>query len=170
MKTYSVKLNDIKREMHVVDASDKILGRVATEIASLLMGKHKAMFSRNADVGDSVTVINANKVRVTGKKPIQKNYYRHSNYPGGMTITPYQKMMEEHPDRIVLFAVDGMLPQNHLHDRMLKRLKVYAGQVPSKKTAETVEVKAEVKKITKKSVIRNIVVKQEVVAKKEAKR
>lgn len=171
MKTYSVKLDDIKREMHVIDASDKILGRVATEIAALLMGKHKAMFSRNTDVGDSVTVINAKKVRVTGKKPQQKNYYRHSNYPGGMTITSYEKMMDEHPDRIVLFAVDGMLPQNHLHDRMLKRLKVYAGPVPSKaKAGEPVEAKVEVKKITKKSVIRNIVVKQEVVAKKEAKR
>ncbi len=171
MKTYSVKQGDIKREMHIVDASDKILGRVATEIASLLMGKHKAIFSRNTDVGDSVTVINAAKVRVTGKKNQQKNYYRHSNYPGGMTITSYETMMAEHPDRIVLFAVDGMLPQNHLHDRMLKRLKVYAGQIPSsQKAAEPVEVKVEPKKITKKSVIRNIAVKQEIVVKKEAKR
>jgi large subunit ribosomal protein L13 len=172
MKTYSVKLTDIKREMHVIDATDKILGRVATQIASLLMGKHKAMFSRNADVGDSVTVINADKVQVTGKKPLQKNYYRHSNYPGGMTITPYEKMMKEHPDRIIWFAVDGMLPQNHLHDRMLKRLKVYAGQVTSgAKVKQVVEEKVEIKKaITKKSVIRKIAVKQEVVAKKEAKR
>jgi large subunit ribosomal protein L13 len=172
MKTYSVKLTDIKREMHIVDVADKILGRVATEIASLLMGKHKAMFSRNADVGDSVTVINADKVQVTGKKPLQKNYYRHSNYPGGMSIIPYEKMMKEHPDRIIWFAVDGMLPQNHLHDRMLKRLKVYAGPVPLKgKAALAVEEKIEVKKaITKKSVIRKIAVKQEVVTKKEAKR
>jgi large subunit ribosomal protein L13 len=171
MKTYSVKLTDIKREMHVVDAADKILGRVATEIAALLMGKHKAMFSRNADVGDSVTVINAEKVQVTGKKAQQKNYYRHSNYPGGMTITSYEKMMAEHPDRIVWFAVDGMIPQNHLHDRMLKRLKVYAGPVPSRtKISQAIEEKAEVKKITKKSVIRKVAVKQEVVAKKEAKR
>jgi len=158
--------------MHVIDATDKILGRVATEIASLLMGKHKAMFSRSADVGDSVTVLNAEKVQVTGKKPQQKNYYRHSNYPGGMTTTPYEKMMKEHPDRIILFAVDGMLPQNHLHDRMMKRLKVYAGPVPvSANAKQAVEEQVEVKKVlTAKSVIKKIRVKQEVVAKKEGKR
>jgi large subunit ribosomal protein L13 len=171
MKTYSVKLVDVKREVHVVDATDKILGRIATEIAALLMGKHKAMFSRNIDVGDSVMVINASKIQITGKKPQQKNYYRHSNYPGGMTITPYAKMLDEHPDRIVLFAVDGMLPQNHLHDRMMKRLKVYAGAIPPTGKAAAVEEKVEVKKaLTKKSVIRKVAVKQEVVAKKEAKR
>jgi large subunit ribosomal protein L13 len=172
MKTYSVKPDDIKREMHIIDATDKILGRVATEIASLLMGKHKAMFSRATDVGDSVTVVNAKKVQVTGKKPQQKNYYRHSNYPGGMTITTYEEMMKTHPDRIILFAVDGMLPQNHLHDRMMKRLKVYAGPVPvSSKAKQLVEEQVEVKKaVTKKSVIRKVYVKQEVVAKKEGKR
>lgn len=130
MKTYSVKPDDIKREAHVIDAADKILGRVATQIASLLMGKHKAMFSRNADIGDSVTVINAEKVRVTGKKPQQKLYYRHSNYPGGFRTITYERLMIEHPDRIITFAVDGMLPMNHLHDRMMKRLKVYAGAIP----------------------------------------
>lgn len=171
MKTYSVKSVDVKREVHVVDARDKILGRIATEIAALLMGKHKAIFSRNVDVGDIVTVINASKIHVTGKKPQQKNYYRHSNYPGGMTITPYDKMMKEHPDRIILFAVDGMLPQNHLHDRMLKRLKVYAGAVPVAGATAPVEEKVEIKKaLTRKSVIRNVYVKQEVVQKKEGKR
>jgi large subunit ribosomal protein L13 len=172
MKTYSVKLTDIKREMHVIDATDKILGRVATEIASLLMGKHKAMFSRNADVGDNVTVINAEKVQVTGKKPQQKNYYRHSNYPGGLSTIPYEKMMVDHPERIILFAVDGMLPQNHLHDRVMKRLKVYAGPIPlTGKAAQAAEEKVEVKKaVTKKSVIRKVAVKQELVTKKEAKR
>ena len=89
MKTYSVKQGDIKRETHVIDAADKILGRVATEIATLFMGKHKAMFSRNADMGDCVTVINAEKVQVTGKKPEQKFYYRHSNYPGGFKQISY---------------------------------------------------------------------------------
>jgi large subunit ribosomal protein L13 len=127
MKTYSVKQDDIKRETHVVDVADKILGRVATEIAALLMGKHKAMFSRNADIGDCVTVINAEKVQVTGKKPQQKIYYWHSNYPGGFKSISYEKLMQEHPERIISFAVDGMLPHNHLHDRMMKRLKVYAG-------------------------------------------
>jgi len=149
MKTYSVKQGDIKRETHVIDASDKILGRLATEIASLLMGKHKAMFSRNADIGDSVTVVNAEKIQVTGKKPEQKFYYRHSNYPGGFRQTSYLTLMAEHPDRIISFAVDGMLPQNHLHDRMLKRLKVYAGSVPGKGVVEaekTVEVKPKIKR------------------------
>jgi large subunit ribosomal protein L13 len=155
MKTYSVKPDDIKRETHVIDASDKILGRLATEIACLLMGKNKAMFSRNADVGDCVTVINATKIQVTGKKPEQKFYYRHSNYPGGFRQIPYTSMMEDHPDRIITFAVDGMLPQNHLHDKMLKRLKVYAGAVPGKGAAaaeKPVEVKAKIKRAEIKKV------------------
>jgi large subunit ribosomal protein L13 len=149
MKTYSVKPEDIKRETHVIDAADKILGRLATEIASLLMGKHKVLFSRNADVGDCVTVINAQKIQVTGKKPEQKLYYRHSNYPGGFRKIPYTSMMEDHPERIIGFAVDGMLPQNHLHDKMLKRLKVYAGAIPGKGAVaevKPVEVKAKVKR------------------------
>ena len=136
MKTYSVKPDDIVRKTHVIDAADRILGRVATEIATLLMGKHKAIFSRNADMGDCVTVINAEKVQVTGKKPKQKLYYRHSNYPGGFRTITYERLMIEHPDRIILFAVDGMLPQNHLHDKMMKRLKVYAGAIPVKSKAQ----------------------------------
>ena len=147
MKTYSVKQGDIKRETHIIDAKEKILGRVAAEIASLLMGKHKAMFSRNADVGDCVTVINAEKVQVTGKKPQQKMYYWHSNYPGGFKSISYENLMAQHPERIISFAVDGMLPHNHLHDKVMKRLKVYAGPVPGKNQIEKpVEVKAHVKK------------------------
>lgn len=167
MKTYSVKSGDIKRETHMIDASDKILGRLATEIASLLMGKHKAIFSRNADIGDIVTVVNAQKIKITGKKPEQKLYYRHSNYPGGFRQIPYQTMMAQHPERIISFAVDGMLPQNHLHDRMLKRLKVYAGPLPGKGVVEEkpVEVKAKIKKAE----IRNIAVK-EAKERKEGKR
>jgi len=153
MKTYSVKRDDIKRETHVVDVTDKILGRVATEIAGLLMGKHKPMFSRNADIGDCVTVINAEKVQVTGKKPQQKIYYWHSNYPGGFKNISYEKLMQEHPERIISFAVDGMLPHNHLHDRMMKRLKVYAGSEPVeakvKKVAAPVETKAKKANIKK---------------------
>jgi large subunit ribosomal protein L13 len=159
MKTYSVKKGDITREMHVIDASDKILGRLAAEIASLLMGKHKAMFSRNADIGDSVTVVNAEKIQVTGKKPDQKLYYRHSNYPGGFRQIPYRAMMAEHPDRIISFAVDGMLPQNHLHDRMLKRLKVYAGPQPVKGAVEA-EKPVEVKAKVKRAEIRKVAVKE----------
>ena len=167
MKTYSVKPNDIKRETHVVDVADKILGRVATEIASLLMGKHKAIFSRNADVGDCVTVINCEKIQVTGKKPLQKLYYRHSNYPGGFRKITYERLMVEHPDRIISFAVDGMLPQNHLHDKMMKRLKVYAGPVPGKMK---VEKPAEVKPKIKRAEIRKIPVEAKATQKKQAKR
>jgi large subunit ribosomal protein L13 len=158
MKTYSVKQDDIKRDTHVVDATDKILGRVATEIATLLMGKHKVMFSRNADVGDCVTVINAEKVQVTGKKPVQKMYYRHSNYPGGFRQTTYATMMVEHPDRIILFAVDGMLPQNHLHDKMMKRLKVFAG--PEAVKSRVVKPAAPVKRGIKKADIKKVAMKE----------
>ncbi len=168
MKTYSVKPIDIKRETHVVDAADKILGHVATEIATLLMGKNKAMFSRNADVGDCVTVINAQKVRVTGKKPQQKIYYWHSNYPGGFKSISYEKLMVEHPERIISFAVDGMLPHNHLHDKMMKRLKVFAG---SEQTEARLKKPVSVEtKTRKRAEIRKIAVKVEPKVKKEAKR
>jgi large subunit ribosomal protein L13 len=127
-KTYVLKGGEIKREQHTVDVADKILGRVATEIASLLMGKHKVAFSRNVDMGDMVTVINASKVLVTGNKGVQKKYYRHSNYPGGFRITTFNEMMASHPERIIEYAVDGMLPQNHLKDKMMTRLRIFAGE------------------------------------------
>jgi len=170
MKTYSIKPTDIKRDTHIVDASDKILGHVATEIASLLMGKHKAIFSRNADVGDCVTVINAKKVQVTGKKPQQKLYYWHSNYPGGFKSITYERLMQAHPERIISFAVDGMLPHNHLHDRMMKRLKVYAGPITAQ-TGELQEKPVVAKVQPKKRVyIRNIPAEVKITQKKEAKR
>jgi large subunit ribosomal protein L13 len=168
MKTYSVKPGEVKREIHTVDAADKILGRVATEIATLLMGKHKAMFCRHSDVGDCVTVINAEKVQVTGKKPQQKMYYRHSNYPGGFRITSYEKLMQEHPERIITFAVDGMLPQNHLHDKMMKRLKVYVGPTPGKTKIEAPVVEKKVG--LKRAEIKKIAVSVQPKVKKEAKR
>ncbi len=127
MKTYSVKASDIKREWHVIDASDKVLGRLATRIATLLMGKHKPMFSRNMDTGDFVVVINADKVRVTGNKAKQKLYYRHSGYPGGLKSISLEKMMQTHPTRVIEYAVKGMLPKNRLGASMLKKLKVYVG-------------------------------------------
>jgi large subunit ribosomal protein L13 len=167
MKTYSVKLDEIKRETHIIDATDKILGRVASEIATKLMGKHKAMFSRNADMGDCVTVLNASKVQVTGKKPKQKLYYRHSNYPGGFVQITYERMMVEHPERIILFAVDGMLPKNHLHDKMMKRLKVFAGD---KKPATGAEAPVAAVPKIKRAMIKKIPIKVEVKGKKEAKR
>ncbi len=129
MKTYSIKASDIERRWHVIDARDQILGRMATRIAGLLMGKHKPLFSRNMDVGDSVVVINAARVRFTGDKARQKTYYRHTGYPGGLKSTTLAKMMETHPTRVIEHAVKGMLPRNRLNARMMKRLRVYAGDV-----------------------------------------
>ena len=157
MKTYSVKQSDIVRETHVIDAADKILGRVATEISKLLMGKHKPMFSRNGDVGDCVTVINATKIKVTGKKPVQKLYYWHSNYPGGFRNVSYAKLMEQHPERIITFAVDGMWPHNHLHDKMMKRLKVFAGPDQVQVAVTTPVV---VKKGLKKAEVKHVAIKE----------
>ncbi len=128
MKTYVVKASDIKREWHVIDAADEVLGRLATRVANLLMGKHKPLFSRNLDVGDFVVVVNAGKVRVTGRKTKQKMYYRHSGYPGGLKSTSLEKMMEAHPTRVIEHAVRGMLPKNRLRAPRMKRLKVYAGE------------------------------------------
>lgn len=127
MKTYSPKASEIKREWHVIDASDKILGKVATQVAGLLMGKHKPMFTRHLDTGDYVVVINAEKVAVTGNKAKQKFYYRHSGYPGGLKSISLEKMMETHPTRVIEYAVKGMVPHTKLGAQMLKKLKVYAG-------------------------------------------
>ena len=128
MKTYSTKASDIKRQWHVIDASDKILGRLATQIASLLMGKHKPIFSRNLDTGDFVVVINADKVRVTGNKIKQKLYYRHSGYPGGLKAISLEKMMQTHPTRVIEYAVKGMIPHTRLGASMMKKLRVYVGE------------------------------------------
>ncbi len=127
VKTYSTKASDIKREWHVIDASDKVLGKLATQVASLIMGKHKPIFCRHLDVGDFVVVINAEKVRVTGNKAKQKLYYRHSGYPGGLKSISLERMMQTHPTRVIEHAVKGMLPHNRLEARMMKRLRVYAG-------------------------------------------
>jgi large subunit ribosomal protein L13 len=127
LKTYSTKASDIKREWHLVDASDKILGRLATQIASCLMGKHKTIFCRHLDVGDYVVVINAEKIRVTGNKAKQKFYYRHSGYPGGLKSTSLERMMQTHPTRVIEHAVKGMLPHNRLEAGMMKRLRIFAG-------------------------------------------
>lgn len=128
MKTYSTKASDIKREWHIIDASDKVLGRLATQIANLLMGKHKPIFARNMDTGDFVVVINAEKVRVTGNKAKQKLYYHHTGYPGGIKSISLEKTLETHPARVIEHAVKGMLPQNRLNARMMKRLRVHAGE------------------------------------------
>ena len=128
MKTYSTKASDIKREWHVIDASDKVLGKLATQVAGLLMGKHKPIFTRHLDTGDFVVVINAEKVCFTGNKVKQKFYYRHSGYPGGLKSISLERMMQEHPTRVIEYAVKGMLPHNRLEAKMLKRLRVFVGE------------------------------------------
>jgi large subunit ribosomal protein L13 len=128
MKTYSIKAAEIERQWHVIDASDKILGKLATEAAKLLMGKHKPTFSRHLDTGDFVVIINAEKVRFTGKKAEQKLYRSHSGYPGGLKAVSLERMMATHPTRVIEHAVKGMLPHNRLGAKMLKKLKVYAGE------------------------------------------
>jgi len=127
MKTYSTKPSDITRDWHVIDASGEILGRLSTQVARLLMGKHKPIFTRNIDTGDFVVVINAEKVRVTGNKVKDKYYYRHSGYPGGFKSVNLERMLQTHPTRVIEYAVKGMLPRNRLAAQTLKRLKVYAG-------------------------------------------
>ena len=127
MKTFSPTPKDVKREWHLIDAKDEILGRLSTKIAGLLMGKGKATFSTHMDMGDFVVVINAEKIMVTGRKASQKVYITHSGYPGGFKSKKYSMMMEQHPERIIEHAVAGMLPINRLRDPRLLRLKVVAG-------------------------------------------
>jgi len=144
MKTYSTKAADIKREWHIIDASDKVLGRISTQIASLLMGKHKPIFSRHLDVGDFVVVINAEQVRVTGNKLKQKLYYRHSGYPGGLKSVSLERMMQTHPTRVIEHAVKGMLPHNRLRAKMMKRLRVFVGDAhPHQSQVKATTAKAE---------------------------
>lgn len=127
MRTYSTKESDIERKWLVMDASGKTLGRLASEIAGLLRGKHKPIYSPHLDVGDYVIVVNAAKIRVTGNKLTKKIYYRHSQYPGGLKSTSLERMLETHPTRVIEYAVKGMLPHNRLGAAMFKKLKVYPG-------------------------------------------
>lgn len=127
MKTHVVKQSDVDRKWLLVDAEDKVLGRMATRIATLLMGKHKPEYTPHIDNGDFVIVVNAEKIRVTGKKAIQKTYFHHTQYPGGGRQTSYEDMKKKHPERIVKHAIKGMLPKNKLGSAMYKKLKVYVG-------------------------------------------
>jgi large subunit ribosomal protein L13 len=127
VKTYSVKKAEIQQEWFVVDAAGQNLGRLASKIATILHGKHKPVFSPGMDVGDFVIVINAGKVVVTGNKLVDKKYYRHSLYPGGLKETSLAKMLATHPTRVIEHAVKGMLPKNRLGRAMVKKLKIYAG-------------------------------------------
>jgi large subunit ribosomal protein L13 len=127
VKTYTVKKGDIKREWYVVDAQGRTLGRLASEIAKILLGKHKPIYVPYLDCGDYVIVVNAEKVRVTGRKLDQKFYYRHSGYPGGLKGISLRDQLQKHPTRVLKTAVRGMLPKNRLGRAMIKKLKVYAG-------------------------------------------
>ncbi len=127
MKTYTAKKADIERQWHIIDATGKTLGSLATQAAGLLIGKHKPIFSPNLDAGDFVIVTNAEKIRVTGDKTRQKRYYRHSGYPGGFRSKPLEQMMESSPARVIEHAVKGMLPRTRLGASMKKRLKIYTG-------------------------------------------
>jgi large subunit ribosomal protein L13 len=127
VRTFSPKAADIQRQWHVVDASDVILGRLASQVAVLLRGKHKPIFAPHVDTCDFVIVVNADKVALSGKKLEQKHAYRHSGYPGGLTAVRYADLLAKHPERAVEKAVKGMLPKNSLGRQMLRKLKVYAG-------------------------------------------
>ena len=127
MKTLSAKPQEVRRDWYLIDASDKILGRLASEIARRLRGKHKAEFTPHVDTGDYIVVVNAGKIRVTGRKAEDKTYYRHSGYPGGIRETSFAKMQARFPTRALEIAVKGMLPKGPLGYAMFRKLKVYSG-------------------------------------------
>ena len=127
METKSYKSVNIEKNWHLVDAEDKVLGRLAVKIATILSGKNKAQYSPNADLGDFVVVVNAEKVKVTGNKFSQKNYYHHTGYPGGLKTKSFEKMQDDSPEKIIEKAVKGMLPKNKLANQIIKKLKVYSG-------------------------------------------
>lgn len=125
--TYMAKPNEVERKWFVVDAEGKTLGRLASEVAALIRGKHKPTFTPHVDTGDFVIVINAEKIHLTGNKMSDKMYYRHSMYSGGLKVTPAQEMIKNKPERVIEYAVHGMLPKNRLGNKMKLKLKVYAG-------------------------------------------
>jgi large subunit ribosomal protein L13 len=128
MKTVSAKKEEIQHEWYLVDATDKILGRLATQIANALRGKNKPIFTPHVDTGDFVIVTNAEKIKLTGKKLENKRYYRHSGYPGGFRVRTAQEVLKKKPEDLIMLAVKGMLPKNRLGSKLLTKLKVYAGK------------------------------------------
>lgn len=129
MNTFQPKLKDIKREWHLVDAKDQVLGRLTSKIAQKLIGKHKTYYVPHLDCGDYIVVINAEKIKVTGDKLNQKTYYRHSGFPGALKEEKLGKLLDRRPDRVIELAVRGMLPKNKLRDPRLRRLKVFTSDV-----------------------------------------
>ena len=128
MRTFTAKTAEIKRQWYVVDAQGQTLGRLASKIAPILKGKHKPTYTPHLDCGDYVVVLNVDKVRVTGRKLDQKIYYRHSEYPGGLKSINLRDQLAQHPDRVLMAAIKGMLPKNRLGRQMIKKLKLYAGE------------------------------------------
>jgi large subunit ribosomal protein L13 len=127
VRTYTPKPTDVEHQWHVIDATDVVLGRLASQVATLLRGKHKPIYAPHLDTGDFVIIINADKVALSGKKLEQKKAYRHSGYPGGLRAIAYSDLMEKHPERAVEKAIKGMLPKNTLGRKMFSKLKVYNG-------------------------------------------
>ncbi len=127
MKSTLAKPREVERKWYVVDASDQVVGRLATNVASVLRGKHKPTFTPNVDTGDYVVIVNADKVRLTGNKELKKVYVHHTGFPGGRREIPYAEMKEKHPERILEKAIKGMLPHNSLGRQMARKLKIYAG-------------------------------------------
>ena len=140
MKTYLTKPADVERQWYVVDAEGKNLGRLASEIAKILRGKHKPIYSPSVDCGDYVIVLNADKISVTGRRLDQKYYYRHSGYPGGISSISLREQLEKHPTRPLEAAVKGMLPKNPLGRKMLKKLKLYTGSEHPHQAQQPVEL------------------------------
>jgi len=126
--TKFIKPEDANRKWYVVDATDQVLGRLAANVASVIRGKRKAVFTPNMDAGDFVIVVNADKIRMTGKRPLQKSYFSHSGYPGGVKIKSFAQMMDKNPEAVIEKAVKGMLPKNRLGRKLIKKLKVYTGE------------------------------------------
>ncbi len=127
MKTYSAKAEEVSRSWHLVDAKDQVLGRLASRVAAILRGKHKPIYTPHVDTGDYVVIVNAGMVRVTGRKPTGKVYYRHTGYPGGIKAMTFNEMQEKYPERMLEIAIRGMLPKGPLGRQMFKKLKLYVG-------------------------------------------
>lgn len=127
MKTFSAKAHEVKRDWFVIDATDKVLGRLATEVARRLRGKHKAEYTPHVDTGDFIVIVNADKIRVTGNKSTDKMYYHHTGFPGGIKSISFEKLLAKDPKRVIERAVKGMLPKNPLGREMFRKMKIYAG-------------------------------------------
>lgn len=144
--TYIPAVSDLKSQWHVVDATGQVLGRLASEVARRLRGKHKRSFTPHLDTGDHVIVVNAEKIVLTGRKEQTKAYYRHSQYPGGLKSESFAKMRSEHPDRVIRKAVWGMLPKNRLGRKLINKLKVYAGDAHPHQAQQPVALDLETRK------------------------